>query len=593
MVFALLALLAFLASFASAQPIASSNVAEFSVVRDRLYYPAGGSFKLLFRLDIADKWHTQSHDPSMKSLIATEVKLKPSKGVVFGRIVYPPGIDEKFDYFETPLSTYKGVTFIGVSGTVDSSLKQGPHTAQVELIIQACNDKTCLPPSTLKSTINFRVVAEGTKINFENRALFKSNKALFSFNTNDLSSNGDIKTLLQSSGFMLTFAFVFLGGLALNLTPCVYPLIPITVSYFGGQENSTKGKLVLNAFMYLLGIATMYSTLGVLAAITGDMFGSLLQHSAVIILLAMIMVCLGLSMFGLYEIRFPSFIIESGSKSKDGIFASLFMGLTAGIVAAPCVGPFVLGLLTFVSEQGDPVLGFTLFFTLAMGLGMPFVLLAIFSGSLATLPKSGEWMLWIRHVFGFVLIGMAFYFLAPLISNTIYWICLSVFMVIAGIFLGWISRVEVATSGFKFFRKTFGLLVVTIGVFFLSFAQADLKIGISWEEATIESVEEAKLSGRPVILDFSADWCLPCKELDHFTFTNSEVIRLSKRFLTYKVDLTSSNNAEAEALKKEFGVLGVPTIVFIDKNGNVLKPISFVGFIDAKELLKKMAIVLG
>ncbi|MCK7513367.1 MAG: sulfite exporter TauE/SafE family protein [Desulfobacterales bacterium] len=168
---------------------------------------------------------------------------------------------------------------------------------------------------------------------------------------------------------------------------------------------------------YLLGLAFTNSVLGVIAALTGSLMGAVLQHPAVLIAVAAVLVVFATSLFGLWELRLPSGLTQAAAKSYSGYFGSLFMGLTLGVVAAPCIGPFVLGLLTWVASMGSPWLGFIVFFTLSIGLGLPLFMLALFSGQLQRLPRSGGWMLWVRKLMGWVLVGMAAYFLKPILRE--------------------------------------------------------------------------------------------------------------------------------------------------------------------------------
>ena len=204
-----------------------------------------------------------------------------------------------------------------------------------------------------------------------------------------------------------TLLGIFAGGIALNLTPCVYPMIPITVSYFGGRATSDaahgKSRLVAHGLCYLLGLSFTNSVLGVIAALTGSLMGAVLQHPAVLIAVAAVLIVFATSLFGLWELRLPGGLTQAAAKSYSGYFGSLFMGLTLGVVAAPCIGPFVLGLLTWVASMGSPWLGFIVFFTLSIGLGLPLFILALFSGQLQRLPRSGGWMLWVRKLMGWVL----------------------------------------------------------------------------------------------------------------------------------------------------------------------------------------------
>ncbi|MBI4598180.1 MAG: sulfite exporter TauE/SafE family protein, partial [Candidatus Omnitrophica bacterium] len=205
------------------------------------------------------------------------------------------------------------------------------------------------------------------------------------------------------------FLFAFLGGLALNLTPCVYPLIPITISFFAGQAQQRVARTALLAVCYVLGLAITYSTLGLVASLTGGMLGATLQQPWVPVFVAMVMVALGLSLCGLFEFRIPAALTSRLGVARTGAVGALIMGLTVGIIAAPCIGPFVLGMLLYVGQLGRPVVGFWLFFALALGLGLPYLFLGIFAGQLHRLPRSGAWLTWVKQALGCVLFGVALY----------------------------------------------------------------------------------------------------------------------------------------------------------------------------------------
>ena len=257
-----------------------------------------------------------------------------------------------------------------------------------------------------------------------------------------------------------TLLGIFVGGIALNLTPCVYPMIPITVSYFGGRATSDaaqgKSRLVVHGLCYLLGLAFTNSILGVIAALTGSLMGAVLQHPAVLIAVAAVLIIFATSLFGLWELRLPSGLTQAAAKSYTGYFGSLFMGLTLGVVAAPCIGPFVLGLLTWVASMGSPWLGFIVFFTLSIGLGLPLFILAIFSGQLQRLPRSGGWMLWVRKLMGWVLVGMAAYFLKPILREPAATIALSAVLLAAGVHLAWLDRNKATFSAFPWLKAADG-----------------------------------------------------------------------------------------------------------------------------------------
>jgi thiol:disulfide interchange protein DsbD len=225
---------------------------------------------------------------------------------------------------------------------------------------------------------------------------------------------------LEGWGLLWTLLGVFAGGMALNLTPCVYPIIPVTISYFAGQSDRRQSRLFAHGAFYVIGLAVTNSLLGVTAALTGGLMGSMLQNPVVLMAIATVLVLFAFSLFGLWEMRLPYAVTQFASRGYAGYFGSLFMGLTMGVVAAPCIGPFVLGLLTWVAALGSAWLGFVVFFTLSLGLGLPLFVLALFSGQLQRLPRSGEWMLWVRKLMGWVLVGMAAYYLRALLPKIVY-----------------------------------------------------------------------------------------------------------------------------------------------------------------------------
>jgi thiol:disulfide interchange protein DsbD len=406
----------------------------------------------------------------------------------------------------------------------------------------------------------------------------------------------------EGEGLLQLFLLVFLGGLALNLTPCVYPLIPITISYFGGQSGGKKGGLVLHAILYVIGMAVTYSLLGSIAAFTGSLFGAALQYPPVLISIALIMILLSLSMFDVYELRMPAFLNRLAGSSQKGYFGTLLMGLTVGIVAAPCIGPFVLGLLTYVGNQGSVVLGFSLFFVLALGLGVPFLILGIFSGSLSKLPRSGGWMVWVRKVFGFILVAMAVYFLRPLFPTALlYSLALALTMLIAGIYMAWLEPTQTPGKAFRYVRTIVGIIFFMVALFTATsgiqgYLDGEVAAGrggpsanaIAWSSYSEEMLAEARAAGQPVFIDSFADWCIPCKEMDKLTFSRPEVISASRKFIMLKADLTSNKDAGVKAFYKKYGIKGVPTLIFLRPDGGEIEELRGTGFESRDIFLSKM-----
>ena len=382
---------------------------------------------------------------------------------------------------------------------------------------------------------------------------------------------------------------VFLGGLALNLTPCVYPLIPITVSYFGGRGRDKAGLLAVHSLFFLLGLAVTNSTLGVVVALTGGLLGSVLQHPAVLVAIATILVALALSFFGLWELRLPGFLTQAASRSYGGYGGSLFMGLTLGVVAAPCIGPFLIGLLTYVASTGNPYLGFMLFFTLSLGLGIPLATLAFFSGKLDRLPRSGEWMIWVRKLLGWVLVAMAAYFIKPLFSSHLAGIILlSAVILAAGVHLGFIERTTGTSRVFGLMKKGVGIGAFALAAYMVT-PLLTTGPGVAWQPYSEQVLENAAMMGKPVIIDFYADWCAPCLELEQITFHDSEVVKQAEaNFVMIKIDLTRKGDPINEHLLRLYDVRGVPTVVFLDRNGREHPELRLVRYMPPVEFLEMM-----
>jgi len=324
----------------------------------------------------------------------------------------------------------------------------------------------------------------------------------------------------------------------LNLTPCVYPMITITVSYFGGKGEKKSAAAFAGALAYFLGIVTTYSALGLVAALTGGLFGALLQNPIVLCAIGLLLVAMALSMFGLFELQPPQFLMQrvSDLSSKAGYLGLFFLGATVGVIAAPCLAPIVVVVLAFAGSTGDPWTGWWLFFALGTGLGLPYIVLGTFSSLLVRLPKSGTWMVWVKRVFGVALIAVALWITNPL----------------------WLRTAPTTNSG------------------------------ITWQPYSTVVLQQAGTDKHPVLIDFYADWCIPCKEMDKRTYPNQQVIEKSRQFLMLRVDLTHSSSPEVEQLAKQFQILGVPTAVFIDADGRERAELRVVGFISAQELLDVM-----
>lgn len=407
--------------------------------------------------------------------------------------------------------------------------------------------------------------------------------------TNGLAGSGfaasetAIAEIFAAHGYFIGLMVVLLGGLALNLTPCVYPLIGVTVAYFGNESGGPR-KVLWLAILYVLGIALMFSGVGVAVALSGGLFGAALQNPYVLIVIAAMLITLAASSFGLFVLQPPQWIMQRAGVARPGYFGALLMGLGMGVVAAPCIGPIVLGLLLMVQRSQSALFGFVLFFTLAIGLGLPYIALALAAGSIRRLPRSGEWLAWIEQLFGFVLVGLALYFLDPVVPNRLITRSLPYYAAAVGIFLGFISTAGRNWRPFRLLRLTVG--VVSAGALLCLLMQSRrTNPQLVFESYSPALIQAAKSAHQPILIDFSADWCIPCREMERTTFVDPIVVREAAGFVRLRANLTADNSAN-QAIMKEFGVVGVPTTVFIDANGAIRK--HHVGYLGPAEFLKEL-----
>jgi thiol:disulfide interchange protein DsbD len=566
-----------------------------------VFHPGSVGF-IAITAEIAEGWHINSNKPLEEYLIPSVLEVDAPPGIEIVRIIYPEPSLRKLEVSETQMSLYDGVAVFGAVVRIAADAEPGPYRLTATLRYQGCNDLTCVEPAASSTDDTIRVGTLEEAVEQVDVEIFSSPP--FSGEGGEETSletppagPADFGAMVAERGLALAFLAIFFGGLALNLTPCIYPLIPITVSYFGGQSGGKTSRVFLLALLYVLGMSITYSVLGTIAAMTGSLFGSALQNPYAVGVLAAILVALALSMFGLWEIRMPMFLARRTGTGRQGYAGAVLMGLTIGIVAAPCIGPFVLGLLTFVGQTGKPLLGFLMFFTLAWGMGLPFLVLGMVSGSISRLPRSGDWMVWVRKIFGFILIAMALYFARHFLPHRLVTVGYALIAAIGGAYLGWVDRSVGTGRGFRVLKRAVGALGVALGAATLIFAairgeEAEKPRGISWLPYNEEIVMDAPADESPVVIDFTAAWCLPCHELEAKTFTDPDVMKLARDVITLKVDLTKSGAVETK-IKNDYKVRGCPAIVFIDRTGLERTDLRVTGFIPAPEMRRRLEAVIG
>ncbi len=555
--------------------------------------PQGGTIDIAVSLKLKTHWHVNANKVNDEYLIPTMVAIEPVEGVIIRQIVYPEAMEKVLSFSDQPLRLYEGSVVIGARLDISKDIAPGEIVIKATLTYQPCDNEKCLAPVNKTLEIPVRISGATEAIDATDSDVFSSINFAAPAQAETQTESGRLGQIIAKRGMIFAFLIVFIWGLALNLTPCVYPLIPITVGYFGGQAEGKSSRTLTLAIVYVLGMAAMYSTLGLIAALTGSILGTALQNPFVVGAVAAVLVILALSMFGLYEFRIPAALSGFAGTGKQGYVGAFVMGLTVGIVAAPCIGPFVLALLTFVGASGNPALGFSLFFTLAIGLGLPFIFLAVLSGSISKLPRSGEWMDWVKKLFGVILVGMAVFFLEPHIGDIAFYALMGVLLVVSGIYLGFVRKTQTPGLFFNVFKRFIGIALPLLGLYFVLapghiIARNAPEGGIVWQDFDSAALGQAREGGRFVLIDFSAEWCLPCKELDHKTFVKPEVVAATADIVTLRADLTESASPEVAAIRKQFAIKGVPTVVFIDKNGAERKDLRVFGYVDGDEFLERV-----
>jgi thiol:disulfide interchange protein DsbD len=560
---------------------AAPNPAEIVALQSvKLESPlgAGRGSAIVVDARIADGWHINSNHPIGDYAIPTRIEVTPPPQVSVGALVYPEARLVTLAFAGADkLAVFTGAVQFKIPIKATAEFRQGVGApAKIELHYQACNDSQCLRPATIGTTIDLSAASTTAAMTAPTGLGVDASSTGGGLD----SSESVIAGIFLKHGYLIGLLAVLLGGLALNLTPCVYPLIGVTIAYFGNESGAPR-KVIVLASLYVLGIALMFSSVGVAVALSGGLFGAALQNPFVLAVIAAMLLTLAASSFGLFVLQPPQWIMQRAGVARPGYLGALLMGLGMGVVAAPCIGPIVLGLLLMVERSQSALFGFVLFFTLAIGLGLPYIALAMAAGSLRRLPRSGEWLAWVEQLFGFVLVGLAFYFLDPLTPNRLITRMLPYYAAAVGIFLGLVSPAGRNWRPFLLIRQAIGIISAVALIYLLTRSGRPVQ-QLAFEPFDPALLQAAKSAGRPVVIDFSADWCVPCREMERTTFVDPAVVREADRFVRLRANLTAENTAN-QAIINEFTVEGVPTMVFVDQHVVIRK--HRVGYVGPREFL--------
>jgi len=478
----------------------------------------------------------------------------------------------------------------------------------IEASHQGCADMgICYPPQdeTLRVDLTATPVAA-------NAATTPAGAAVGTPAAGDTSDTGRVTAILAGGNYWLVIISFFGFGLLLSLTPCVFPMIPILSGIIVGQgQQITKRKGFMLSLAYVLGMAVTYAMAGVAAGLSGTLISNALQNPWALGAGAAIFVALAMSMFGFYELQMPSFLqsrfTEASNRIKGGRFTSVFvMGVISALIVGPCVAAPLAGALLYISQTGDVLLGGVSLFFLALGMGVPLLLIGLSAGAL--LPRAGGWMDAVKHFFGVALLAVAIWLISPMLSDVVHMLLWAALLIISSIYLNVLEPLAVNAKGFVRFWKGVGVMSMVAGIALLLGAMGgsrDLLQPLSvYQGGGTGAQEKAHLAfqrvkniaeldaaiagsgGRAVMLDFYADWCVSCKEMENFTFTDAAVQAKLKDVLLLQADVTA-NNADDKALLARFKLFGPPGIVFFDKSGNEIA-YRVVGYEPAEKFLASL-----
>lgn len=391
---------------------------------------------------------------------------------------------------------------------------------------------------------------------------------------------------VRAQGWLWAYMVAFGVGFQTSLTPCVYPMIPITLGIFGARGNVKRSRAIALAASYVGGMGLMYATLGVVFSLIGRQFGTQLSSPYFVVPLVIFFAALAASMFGAFELNLPASLQAKlnavGGQGFKGAFA---MGIVGGLIAAPCTGPFLLGLLAYVAKSHDVVRGGSMLFVYALGMGVLFFVLAMFAVSL---PKSGRWMEWVKSAAGIFMLLAAIYYLAPLISGMrklqrpeIGVLIGTLALAAVGFALGAI-HLSFHGSWSEKIRKGWGVALVVIGLFGAWSWYLAPKQELPWQHDEAAAFAKAKAEHKGVMIDFGATWCNPCHELEH-TFADAQVYSaINDNFVPLKFDV-SEDSAMNDAHKAKYDAGNLPAVRYLTADGKSVGKVDHV--VEAAEMM--------
>ena len=552
--------------------------------------------------------------------------------VALGALQLPPGKVEQDEIFGR-MVVYRHDVKIRLP------LKRGNpnlQTITLKAVSQGCADVgVCYPPQTQEAVLQLAAAQPTPEVGGGLAGLAQAQTAAPSLQPSikeatspalaateaPQSESSRIENLFKGGSFWLVVSFFFGAGLLLALTPCVFPMIPILSGIIAGQgQHLTKGRAFVLSLSYVLGMAITYALVGIAAGLSGSLLSAALQNPWVLGTFALIFVALAFSMFGFYELQLPNAIqskfSNASNKMKGGSTIGVFiMGVLSAVIVGPCVAAPLAGALLYIGQTHNVWLGGSALFAMAMGMGVPLILVGVSAGAL--LPKAGGWMNAVKSFFGVMLLGVAIWLISPVIPDVVHMLLWATLLIVSAIYLRAIDPLPATAHGFAKFWKGMGMITLIAGASLLigalsgnrdilqplaglgGNAAATASGAVHTESLKFERVKsiaelEARIkqaSGKYVMLDFYADWCVSCKEFERFTFSDPRVKDKLKDAVLLQVDVTA-NNAEDKALLKKFNLFGPPGIIFFDKSGNEVKSARTIGYLPPDKFLGNLNMAL-
>jgi thiol:disulfide interchange protein DsbD len=548
-------------------------------------------------------------------------------GATLGDAQIPPGKIKYDETFQKDVESHRGQLSIKLPVTNAG----GPFT--LEATSQGCADKgLCYPPMTSVAKIGPALAvlqtasgeaaeklltaavpaaaAQPATATAASAAIDPSRQTSAASGAGTLSR---IDTVLKERNLLAAIALFFGLGLLLTFTPCVLPMVPILSSIIVGQGKSiTKARSFSLSLAYVLGMALVYTAVGVVAGLIGEGLTAALQNPWVLGTFAILLVILSFSMFGHYELQLPAFmrdrLADAQNKQQGGKHAGVFvMGALSAIIVGPCVSAPLAGILTFIAQTKDAAFGGIVLFAMAMGMGIPLLLVGTGAGSL--LPRAGAWMESVKKFFGVLLLGTAIWMINPVIPAWLHMLLWALLLFgYAGFLLAqagrgaWLPKTAGALFGLLSTILLVGLasggrdvLAPLAHLAARSEAGAPQARSVKEEFVRVRTVAEldakiAAASGKPVLLDFYADWCVSCKEMEKFTFTDEKVAAKMRQFVLLQADVTA-NNADDKALLKRFTLFGPPGIIFFNEQGKEVQGGRVIGYQNAEKFYQSLNLI--